>query len=181
MASTKTKLTYENYMKTPDDERYELLDGELLVMEPAPLTAHQYVLGNLYHAMRLFSDERNLGEVYISPTDVVLSDTDVVQPDLLFVSYERAHIVTRENIQGAPDLIVEVLSPSTAERDRTLKLDLYARHGVKEYWLVDPNAKTVMLLLLGEHRFEDCGHLRGGTNLGFADVGGILSQLGGTI
>ena len=181
MTSTKTKLTYESYLKTPDDERYELLDGELLVMEPAPLTAHQYVLGNLHLAMRIFSDERNLGEVYISPTDVVLSDTDVVQPDLLFVSYERAHIVTRENIQGAPDLIVEVLSPSTAERDRTLKLDLYARHGVKEYWLVDPNAKTVMVLLLGKHGFETVGHLRGGTNLGFADIGGILSQLGGTI
>ena len=67
MTSTKTKLTYESYLKTPDDERYELLDGELLVMEPAPLTAHQYVLGNLHLAMRIFSDERNLGEVYTFP------------------------------------------------------------------------------------------------------------------
>ena len=179
MTNTKTKLTYESYLKTPDDERYELLDGELLVMEPAPLTAHQYVLGNLYYAMRLFSDERNLGEVYISPTDVVLSDTDVVQPDLLFVSYERAHIVTRENIQGAPDLIVEILSPSTAERDRTLKLDLYARHGVKEYWLVDPNTKTVMVLLLSEHRFEAVGTYGEGQTLDSPTLAGFSLNLAG--
>ena len=110
---------------------------------------------------------------------MVLSDTDVVQPDLLFVSYERAHIVTRENIQGAPDLIVEVLSPSTAERDRTLKLDLYARHGVKEYWLVDPNAKTVMLLLLGEHRFETVGTYEEGQTLASPTLVGFSLNLAG--
>ena len=81
------------------------------------------------------------------PFDVVLSDTDVVQPDLLFVSNERANIITDENIQGAPDLVVEILSPSTAERDQTFKRSLYAKHGVKEYWLVDTDAKTVTVLL----------------------------------
>ena len=178
MASTETKLTYESYLKTPDDERYELLDG-MLVMEPAPLTTHQYVLGNLHHAVRSFLDEHNLGEVYISPTDVVLSDTNVMQPDLLFVSAERAHIVTRENIQGAPELVVEVLSPSTAERDKTLKLDLYARHGVKEYWLVDPNAKTVMVLLLGERGFEAVGTYREGQILTSPTLAGFSLNLAG--
>ena len=178
MASTETKLTYESYLKTPDDERYELLDG-MLVMEPAPLTTHQYVLGNLHHAVRSFLDEHNLGEVYISPTDVVLSDTNVMQPDLLFVSAERAHIVTRENIQGAPELVVEVLSPSTAERDKTLKLDLYARHGVKEYWLVDPNAKTVMVLLLGEHGFETVGTYGEGQTLTSPTLAGFSLNLAG--
>ena len=156
MASTATKLTYEGYLTTPDDARYELLDGEL-VMVPAPLAEHQYVLGNFYFAVRSLVDEGNLGEVYMAPTDVVLSDADVVQPDLLFVSHERASIITRDNIQGAPDLIIEILSPSTAERDRTIKLDLYAHHRVKEYWLVDPEARTAMVLLLGEHRFEIVG------------------------
>ena len=179
MTSTETKLTYESYLKTPDDERYELLDGELLVMEPAPLTTHQYVLGNLHHAVRSFLDEHNLGEVYISPTDVVLSDTNVMQPDLLFVSAERAHIVTRENIQGAPELVVEVLSPSTAERDKTLKLDLYARHGVKEYWLVDPNAKTVMVLLLGERGFEAVGTYGEGQILTSPTLAGFSLNLAG--
>ena len=178
MTSTETKLTYESYLKTPDDERYELLDG-MLVMEPAPLTTHQYVLGNLHHAVRSFLDEHNLGEVYISPTDVVLSDTNVMQPDLLFVSAERAHIVTRENIQGAPELVVEVLSPSTAERDKTLKLDLYARHGVKEYWLVDPNAKTVMVLLLGEHGFEAVGTYEEGQTLTSPTLAGFSLNLAG--
>ena len=178
MASTETKLTYESYLKTPDDERYELLDG-MLVMEPAPLTTHQYVLGNLHHAVRSFLDEHNLGEVYISPTDVVLSDTNVMQPDLLFVSAERAHIVTRENIQGAPELVVEVLSPSTAERDKTLKLDLYARHGVKEYWLVDPNAKTVMVLLLGERGFEAVGTYGEGQILTSPTLAGFSLNLAG--
>ncbi len=156
MISLQTKLTYADYLETSDDERYELLNGEL-VMTPAPLLYHQYVLGKLYAKMAAFVDERDLGDVYFAPTDVVLSDTDVVQPDLLFVSKRRKHILTRENVQGAPDLVVEILSPATAERDRTLKLDLYARHGVHEYWIVDPDARTIMVLRRGERRFEVAG------------------------
>lgn len=156
MASTEIKLTSEDYLKMPDDERHELLDGEL-VMAPAPRTDHQMAVMNLGSLLHIFVKEKNLGVVLSAPTDVVLSDIDVVQPDLLFISNERTHIITDENIQGAPDLIIEVLSPSTAERDRMFKLDLYARHGVKEYWLVDTDAKTVMVLLLGKHRFEVIG------------------------
>ena len=86
---------------------------------------------------------------------MVLSDTDVVQPDLLFVSTERAHLLLGgANVLGAPDLVVEILSPSTAGRDRTLKRALYAKHGVQEYWLVDPDARTVTVLRLGEDAFE---------------------------
>ncbi len=156
MISLQTKLTYADYLEMSDDERYELLNGEL-VMAPAPLIGHQYVLSKLHIEMGAFVDEHNLGDMYSAPTDVVLSDTDVVQPDLLFVSKEREDILTPENIQGAPDLVVEILSPSTAARDRTLKLDLYARHGVHEYWLVDPDARTIMVLLRGERRFEVAG------------------------
>ena len=101
-----------------------------------------------------FASENNSGRVYHAPFDVVLSDTDVVQPDLLFISNERDHIITPENIQGAPDLVVEVLSPSTATRDRTFKRTLYARHGVKEYWMVDTSAKDITVLLLGDRGFE---------------------------
>ena len=161
MAIVETKLTYTDYLTTPEDERYELLNGEL-IMAPAPLTDHQYVLGNLYLAVRLFVDAGDLGVVYISPTDVMLSDVDVVQPDLLFVSHARAHIITRENIQGAPDLVVEVLSSSTATRDETVKRTLYARCGVKEYWLVDPDTRTVRVLLLDRHHFEEVGIYRSG-------------------
>ena len=81
----------------------------------------------------------------------------MVQPDLLFISNERAEIVTQDNVRGAPDLVVEILSPTTADRDRTIKLELYAAHGVKEYWMVDPDSRTVMVLLRGGSRFEVSG------------------------
>ena len=150
------KFTYADYRNTPDDKRYELLDGDL-VMAPAPGTAHQRALRKLTILLGLTVERTGVGEVFIAPCDVVLSDTDVVQPDLLFVSNERAHIITDENIQGAPDLVVEILSPSTAERDQTFKRSLYAKHGVKEYWLVDTDAKTVTVLLRNPHGFAMVG------------------------
>ncbi len=156
MLDVQTKLTYADYLKTPDDERYELLSGEL-IMSPSPREIHQYILGRLYLQLGAFIYGRNLGKVYFAPFDVVLSDTDVVQPDLLFVSYERDEIITPDNVQGAPDLVVEILSPATAKRDRTFKPDLYAQHGVQEYWIVDPDARTIMVLLRDESRFKVVG------------------------
>ena len=91
---------------------------------------------------------------------MVLSDNNVVQPDILFISREREHIITHANVQGAPDLVVEIRSPSTAERDLTVKRRLYAEHGVSEYWLVDPDAMTVTVLLLGEHGYREGGSYR---------------------
>ena len=156
MINVETKLTYADYLKTSDELRYELLNGEL-VMAPAPLLYHQFILRKLLNAMSAYIDEHKLGELFCSPTDVVLSDTDVVQPDILYVSKQRSHILKPESVQGAPDLVVEILSPSTAELDRTMKLELYARYGVTEYWIVDPDAKTIMVLLRGESRFEVVG------------------------
>lgn len=153
MINVKTRLTYADYLETSDDERYELINGEL-VLSPSPKEIHQYISGILYLMIGTFVRERRLGKVYFAPFDVVLSDTDVVQPDLLFISNERAERITQDNIRGAPDLVVEILSPSTAERDRTIKLDLYATHGVKEYWMVDPDSRTVMVMLREENRFE---------------------------
>ena len=113
MLDVKDRLTYADYMKTSDDERYELLNGEL-IMSPSPREIHQYISGNLYLVLGAFVRDRSLGRVYFAPFDVVLSDTDVVQPDLLFVSNERAAIITADNIQGAPDLVVEILPPPQA-------------------------------------------------------------------
>ena len=120
------KLTYRDYAHTPEDERYELLDGELIIT-PAPAEVHQRVATLLGWRVAQFVSENDLGRVYVAPFDVVLSDTDVVQPDLLFISNERVHVVTPANVQGAPDLVVEILSPTSAERDRTFKRRLYAR------------------------------------------------------
>ena len=147
------KFTYRDYVNAPEDKRYELLDGELILSE-APTRAHQRADIRLGSRMHLFVDGQGLGVVYTAPRDVVFSDTDVVQPDLMFISNERLHIDTERAVRGAPDLVVEILSPSTAERDRTFKRALYARHGVREYWLVDSAARTIAVLMLGEDGFE---------------------------
>ncbi len=166
MVTTKPAIrhTYEDYLKTSDDERWELLNGELL-MAPAPNMSHQRVVMELGTLLNTFMHESGMGVVYSAPTDVVLSDTNVVQPDLLFVSREREGIITYANVQGAPDLAVEVASPSTGERDRTVKRNLYAEHGVGEYWLVDPDAMTVTVLVLGEGAFEEAGVYRKGDTM----------------
>jgi Uma2 family endonuclease len=156
-SSTPTaKLTYDDYCNAPEDKRYELLDGDLVVV-PAPKEAHQRVLINLSYLVLQSVKRSGVGHVYAAPFDVVLSENDVVQPDLLFISNERAHIITAENVQGAPDLVVEILSPSTADRDLFIKRSLYAKHGVQEYWLVDTDAKTVTVLLRGPQGFAEVG------------------------
>jgi Uma2 family endonuclease len=145
--------TYKDYCATPDDERYELLNGNLM-MVPAPNMKHQRVLARLHLELGRFTQEHALGEVYIPPSDVVLSATNVVQPDLLFISRAREHRLTDKNVQGAPDLVVEILSPSTADKDLGYKHDLYGRHGVLEYWIVDPNAETVAVHRQRDGRLE---------------------------
>ena len=151
--NTGIKFTYRDYVNAPEDKRYELLDGELILSE-APTRAHQGSQLNIGSPLHMFVRSNGLGVVYFAPRDVVFSDTDVVQLDLMFISNERLHIDTERAVHGAPDLVVEILSPSTAERDRTFKRALYARHGVKEYWLVDPAARTIAVLMLGEDGFE---------------------------
>ncbi len=144
------KFTYEDYRTTPEDKRYELLDGDLL-MTPAPNLKHQRVQFELGSRLGRFIKDRALGEFFFAPCDVVLSDHDVVQPDLLFVSREREHLLSGgDAVRGAPDLVVEILSPATADRDRGYKHALYARHGVAEYWLVDPTDETIAI-----HRLRD--------------------------
>ena len=174
MASTKpkAKLTFEDYLKTPDDERYELLDGDL-IMAPSPSELHQIICLRLGSALHMFVEHQELGQVLIAPFDVKLSDTDVVQPDLLFVSNERAGIRTANNIQGAPDLVVEIQSPSTAKRDWNDKRSLYAQHGVTEYWLINPDAHTVIVLLLNQGEYETAGLYGEGSTLASPTVEGF--------
>lgn len=139
-------LTYEDYLGFPDDgRRHELLEGDHM-MTPAPSPAHQLVVGRLLHALLSFLDREPIGRVLTSPIDVLLSPTDVVQPDVCFARRERLTIVTRRGLEGAPDLMVEVLSPATRRTDETSKLHVYAKHGVAEYWLVDSEARTVRCL-----------------------------------
>ena len=151
----KAKLTYEDYAKTPDDERWELIDGELIPMA-SPTVPHQSVDALLGAKLVILVTEQGLGMVFHS-IDVVLSPHNTFRPDLIFVSNERAGIITHANIQGAPDLVVEIRSPSTAGLDEVTKRELYERYGVPEYWLADPEAQTVTVLLLGESGYEVVG------------------------
>ncbi|MCY3844469.1 MAG: Uma2 family endonuclease [Acidobacteria bacterium] len=170
------RQTYKDYCATPDDERYELLNGNLM-MVPAPNRKHQKVLGRLYIELSRFSQEHELGEVYVAPFDVWLSDTDVVQPDVLFVSRAREHTLTDENVRGAPDLVIEILSPSTADRDLGYKHDLYGRHGVLEYWIVDPMAETVAVHRQRDGRLELAETFRRGDTLRTALLNGLQLKL----
>lgn len=147
------KFTYEDYCNAPEDKRYELHDGDLILV-PSPKEQHQDSVGTLYYHLRAFILGGGLGRVYIAPFDIVFSNHDVVQPDVIFVSNDRLDIITPDNIRGVPDLVIEVLSPSTAHRDRTFKRALYARHGVREFWMVDTDARSIEVLLLGSDGYE---------------------------
>lgn len=151
----RARLTYDDYANLPGDERYELIDGELILVA-SPSERHQWTATRLYRQM-LLAEDMGLGWVYFAPFDVVLTDNDVVQPDLLFISRESADILTEANVQGAPDLVVEILSPSTSRLDRTRKRDLYERHRVNEVWLVDPEERKMSVLLLRNGKLEVIG------------------------
>jgi Uma2 family endonuclease len=139
MATTQIEpLTAADYRELPEaGPRYQLIEGELH-MAPAPNRFHQDIAGNIYWLLRNHLVNRATGKVYIAPFDVYLSDVDVFQPDVLFVSNENLSILKEDGCHGAPDLIVEVLSPATAQLDKKSKRRVYARSGVKELWLVDP-------------------------------------------
>lgn len=137
-----TKLTYREYALLPDDQRYELIEGELYLI-PSPTTRHQRASACLFRHIDTHVSMHQSGEVFFAPLDIVLSDTNVLQPDVIFISNERAAIVTEPNIQGAPDLAIEVLSPSTSARDRGIKRSLYERFGVRELWFVDLEQRTI--------------------------------------
>ncbi|PKB78369.1 MAG: hypothetical protein BZY88_18905 [SAR202 cluster bacterium Io17-Chloro-G9] len=158
------KFTVKDYMSTPEGKRYQLLDGEM-ILAPSPSTRHQDIAGRLSRAIQNFVMENALGKVWFAPLDVVLSNHDVAQPDILFVSNSRSSLVTEANIQGAPDLVVEILSPGTATYDRGYKQGLYSRHGVREYWLIDPDANTVEVLAEGPQALMPHATYRAGENL----------------
>jgi Uma2 family endonuclease len=150
------RFSYQDYQTWPDDERWELLDGKAYNMTPAPTMRHQRIVGNIYHILRNQLHRRRCLPG-IAPTDVVLSDYDVVQPDIFVVCDPLK--ITEKNIQGAPDLIVEVISPATARKDRWEKKDLYERSGVLEYILVDPDGEYAERYFLEEGGRFDRGEV----------------------
>jgi Uma2 family endonuclease len=163
MATTGRKLSYEEFQELPRDgsKRFELIEGEVF-MTPSPNTKHQRVVGRLFRTLSDFVEKNDLGEVFIAPYDIVFSTWTALEPDLLFIRKERASIVTEANVQGTPDLVIEVLSPSNKAYDRQTKLLAYEKGGVPELWYFDPEGRTAEILRLGsEGRYVLAARLSG--------------------
>lgn len=150
---TQAKLTYGDYLLFPDDgRRYELIDGKQYV-SPSPSTRHQRVLGRLSYAFQSWLKAHPGGEVFFAPFDVILSDHDVVVPDLIYIGPQTSAYLKDTGLFAAPDLAVEILSPSTRRRDDGIKRRLYERVAMKEYWIVDPAANTARVFRTEGGRF----------------------------
>jgi Uma2 family endonuclease len=147
------RWTYEEYYRLEDDRRYEIIDGNLL-MAPAPDTWHQDSSRKLFRLVDRFVMKNRLGEVFYAPIDLVLDVENTVQPDLIFVPSAKAGMIQRRAIFGIPDLLVEIISPSSVRRDRYDKKELYARFGVKEYWIGDPANKALEILTFKEGHYD---------------------------
>ena len=161
MGTERVVLTYTDYEAVPaDGRRYELHAGELSVT-PAPSPRHQRILRNLSETLWQHVKARGLGEVLFAPIDCILGDTTVVQPDLVWLDGGRLSLVSERGIEGPPTLVVEILSPATTLIDRSTKRQLYARHGVPYYWIVDPEARTVETYTLSEWGYQLAARMAG--------------------
>lgn len=140
------EYTAADYMKLPDYPRQELIGGEFFV-SPAPKLNHQDLIGKIYAWLFYWLEKHPIGKVFLSPVDVILSEKNVVQPDLCFVLNNHLDIMTPDNLQGTPDFIIEILSPSNEGNDRIRKKTLYEYFGVTEYWIIDPKHATISVML----------------------------------
>ena len=161
MAVSRVKLTYQDYLELPDDgKQYQIIEGDLVVT-PAPGRNHQGTSGNLNDILRHHILGNDLGEIYYAPFDVILDDSNIVQPDLLYVDKGRARMLTERGMQGPPTLAVEILSPSSNRIDRVRKLHVNARFGVPFYWIVDPETRYIEAYELAGESYELTGYLQG--------------------
>lgn len=152
LTAGRKRYTYEDYYRLPEGSPYQLIGGEL-VMTPSPTPYHQMVSMKLELKMAGFVLEKGLGIVLDAPIDVYLEETETYQPDIIFISNERLFIIEEKRIKGAPDLVVEILSPNTGYYDLRSKYKVYEKSGVREYWLVDPQSKSVQVFCLREGKF----------------------------
>jgi Uma2 family endonuclease len=169
--------TYNNYAALPDDgKRYEIVNG-VLFMTPSPGKQHQEASLEIASYLRIYLRQANLGRVYIAPFDVQLSPNMVVQPDVMVILQQNLDKVSSNRVLGAPDLVVEVASPGTATYDRHAKQIAYAQAGVPEYWIADPSARTVEVLLLEGEVYNSVGIFEGKATLPSIIVPGLTTQV----
>ena len=158
-ATPSVKLTYDDLVNLPDDgKRHEIIDGEHYVT-PSPNTKHQAIVGNLHASMEIYAKRAGIGRMFVAPFDVFFSNINVVEPDLLYIARDRFDVLTAAHVRGAPDLAVEILSPSTRRTDEITKRKLYERFGVAEYWVVDPELDTVKIYRRRGASFERVAEL----------------------
>lgn len=153
---TPPRTMLEIYESLPEGTPVQLIQNKL-IMSPSPFTNHQQVLGKLYIDLKNFIDKHQFGEVLIAPYDVHLGRKNIFQPDLLVIGKEDLHKIRENGFYGAPDLVIEILSPSTAKYDKTEKKEVYEKYGVKEYWLVDPKTGGTEGFLLQNGKYESLG------------------------
>lgn len=166
--ATSTKLTYDDYVKLPDDgKRYEIIDGELYV-NPAPVPTHQFIIANIITAFRGYARAHG-GRAAGAPIDVLLGEGRIVQPDVVFIKNDRASIIGPKNIQGPPHIVVEVLSDGTRRYDEVKKRKLYESSGVDEYWVVDPEVELVKIYRASGGVYANAAEIS-------ADDGGIITS-----
>jgi Uma2 family endonuclease len=171
------RWTYADYLQLPDDgTRCEILEGAR-VMTPAPFTPHQRVALNLVSLLVDFLRQRKLGILFFAPCDVILADDTVVQPDVLFVAAERASIIQKRGVFGPPDLVVEILSESDPKRDTVRKRRIYGRHGVREYWILDPGRNRVEVFVLEGRELVRKAALEAGELRSLAVLPGFAASL----
>jgi Uma2 family endonuclease len=173
--NSETKLTYDDYVLLPEDGKiHEIIDGEHY-MTPAPETYHQTLSGRIQFQLYEQIQERELGVVFTAPTDVQLSEIDIVQPDLLVILAARKSIVSPAKVIGPPDLVIEIISESTGRKDRELKLGLYQKARVPEYWLVDPKSQQITVYHLKGGRYESVGSFHDA--VGYQAIEGVAVDL----
>ncbi|PRR75075.1 Uma2 family endonuclease [Neomoorella humiferrea] len=169
----KNSYTYEDYARLPEGTPFQLIGGKL-IMTPAPGIYHQIILMRLIEKLLFFLAGKDLGILFTAPVDVFLEEKETYQPDIIFIAKDRLHIIETTKIKGAPDLVMEILSPSTGYYDLKKKARVYARCGVKEYWIVDPEDKSIEVFQQKEgnfvlvHHVEETGQAKSILLKGFA-------------
>jgi Uma2 family endonuclease len=180
MDAVRVVLGYRDYAALPaDGRRYEVHDGELSVT-PAPSPKHQMIIANLFRTLDAHVRARSLGAVLFAPLDVILSDTSIVQPDVLYLAGDRLPAISSRGVEGPPTMVVEILSASTATIDRHTKMQLYSRHRVPHYWLLDPDGRVAEAYALTEEGYVLRARAAGGepfTAEPFADLVLLLDSL----
>jgi len=176
VVTEKQRWTYNDYLQIDDNNRYEIYRGGL-IMVPAPNLWHQIYSRNLEYLMWSYVKEKNLGQVFYAPVDVILSEDDVYQPDIVFVSMERLDIAKDRGIFGAPDVIVEIISPNTTIYDTIEKREVYEEYGVKEFWLVNPDEKAVEIFVLKDGVYKRHSYARKDGKVNSKVINGFIADL----